>query len=157
MTIPAAFANKSPVRLEHSVIAVAERAVAESVAPSGQVCRDRSGSAIAAGDAVPVSPCVARRTAPRRPPCLTLQRTGSSFIPQHNDPTVGANNPAGVSFWRKFSLACEATVRIGRRRRRGRRAAGVVHLGLSSSAASKDVVLAPVSIGLTAAPIPPTD
>ncbi|MCR8493026.1 hypothetical protein [Brucella anthropi] len=39
----------------------------------------------------------------------------------------------------------------------GRCAAEALRLALSSTVASKDAVLGPVSIGLTGAPIPPTD
>lgn len=158
MTIPAAFAAEPPaVRSEQSVIAVAGGAIAESVAPSGQLCRDRSGSAIAAGDAVPVSPwcsatdCTAKTFMPF---CNALDRASSrgtvirlSVRRIRQAPRCGGN--PGLPAKRGRGSAGEGE--------RGRCAAGAVRLALSSSAASKDAVLAPVSIGLTEAPIPPTD
>lgn len=112
------------VRPEQSVIAVGELAIAVSVAPSGRVRRHQRVCE-SADDLVLVGPsgcatsCAADTFMPL-PQC-----SGSSLIPWNDDPAIGADNPAGVSFSRKPSLASEFKARIGRRmgtwpvRRRG--------------------------------------
>lgn len=157
-SIPAAFAAKPPaVRSEQSIIAVGELAIAVSVAPSGPVRRHRRDLRARRTMWCWSAHRVARRAAPRTPSCHSCNALGrASSRGTMIRPLVRITRQASHS---RGSPRLPPNPRRGSAGEwgRGRCADEAVRLALSSSAANKDAVLAPVSIGLTEAPIPPTD
>lgn len=145
------------VRPEQSVIAVGELAIAVSVAPSGPVRRHQRDLRARRTIWCWSAHRVARRAAPRTPSCHSCNALGrASSRGTMIRPLVRITRQASHS---RGSPRLPPNSRRGSAGEwgRGRCADEAVRLALSSSAASKDAVLAPVSIGLTEAPIPPTD